>query len=184
MPDEYGFDHLREERRCIFPGCPAKGAVWEWPDEKRKQHFEQVHDGRAFSSAPTRRPANPEEGTETDMGKPKVTSLEACIATIRAAGKPLTADEIATSILEAKVVPTLKGKTPKATLSATVTARAKKGEIFKRVGTARPARFDLRKDADDIETPAELVNVLRDKVKEVTKRADAKPPAARVKATA
>lgn len=101
----------------------------------------------------------------------------ACIAALAAAQGPLTATEIATVVVDSGVVPTLKGKTPKATLSAQITSGAKKGEIFKRVGSKRPARFTLK---DGVEANDELVETLRAKVAELaasqkTEQPEAKP---------
>lgn len=180
MPDRYGFDDLGIRVVCIEEGCDVRGFRWEWPDAKRREHHLN-HGARAAS--PTRpRPQQSGNGTEDSMAgstKTKVSGREACIAAIRAAGKPLTANEIATAVIASGVVPTLKGKTPKATLSAQITSGAKKGEVFKRVGSTKPSRFDLKSDAP--ESPAELVEALKAAVKEATapkkdETPKAKPP--------
>ena len=36
MPDQYGFDHLGDDVRCI--DCPAGGPLGRWPENKRAQH--------------------------------------------------------------------------------------------------------------------------------------------------
>lgn len=82
----------------------------------------------------------------------RVTGREACIAVLRAVGtKPLTANEIATAVVDSKVVKGLgvTGSTPKATLGAPIFKGAKEGRIFKRVGSGSPAKFSLRADAPE-----------------------------------
>jgi hypothetical protein len=42
MPDKYNFDHYESFSptvRCVEIGCRAGGALWEWQEEKRKEHF-------------------------------------------------------------------------------------------------------------------------------------------------
>lgn len=110
------------------------------------------------------------------MSKNTPSGREACIAAIAAAGKPLTANEIATAVVESGLVPTLKGATPKATLSAQITSGAKKGETFRKVGTGRPQKFDLKSGVEPI---ADLVEKLRPKVQEVAERKAAPKQAAK-----
>lgn len=42
MPDKYGFDFWSDRGnvryQCIEPNCDAKGASWEWPENKRMEH--------------------------------------------------------------------------------------------------------------------------------------------------
>lgn len=92
---------------------------------------------------------------------------DACAAAIAAAGKPLTANEIASAVVEAGVCPGLKGKTPKATLAAHITGGAKRGVMFKRVGSGSPAKFGLR---SEVEPDPDLVQALAAKVTEVVAR--------------
>lgn len=92
----------------------------------------------------------------------KVSSLTAATAAIRAAGRPLTAAEISSLVVDANVVPRLSGKTPKATVSAQVTSNAKKGRIFKPVEDTKPQQFSV---LDDVaETPEELLAALQAQV--------------------
>jgi hypothetical protein len=36
MPDQYGFNHLGDEVRCI--DCPSGGPLGQWPEHKRARH--------------------------------------------------------------------------------------------------------------------------------------------------
>ena len=36
MPDQYGFNHLGDNVRCI--DCPTGGPIWRWPEHKRARH--------------------------------------------------------------------------------------------------------------------------------------------------
>lgn len=177
MPDRYGFDELGGTVACILEGCEARGPIWDWPERKRREHH-LSHGARAVSPPRARPPVNGErtEATEMAATKNKVSGREACIAAIRAAGKPLTAGEIANAVIASGVVPSLKGKTPKATLSAQITSGAKKGDTFKRVGSSKPAKFDLKADAP--ESPADLVEALKSKVADATTQKAPAPAAA------
>lgn len=185
MPDRYGFDELGGTVACILEGCEARGPIWDWPERARRAHH-LSHGARAVSPTRPRPPVNGErtEATEMAAAKNKISGRDACIAAIRAAGKPLTAGEISTAVVESGVVAGLKGKTPKATLSAQITSGAKKGQVFKRVGTTKPAKFDLKADAP--ESPADLVEALKAKVAEVisSKPAPAAAPKPAAKAPA
>lgn len=109
----------------------------------------------------------------------RVTGREACIAVLRAAGsKPLTANEIATAVVDSKVVKGLgvTGSTPKATLGAPIFKGAKEGRIFKRVGSGSPAKFSLRADAPESDNA--LVAKLKPYVEAVLNGAAPKKPTA------
>lgn len=176
MPDRYGFDELGDEVACIEQGCDARGPRWQWPEKKRREHRLSHGTGAGSPTRPNRPNRGDEGGTTMGAKEKKVSGRQACVAAIRAAGKPLTANEIATAVVESGVVEGLKGKTPKATLSAQVTSGAKKGQTFKRVGSSKPAKFDLAADAP--ETPTELVDALKAKVGEVLARGNGKPQTA------
>jgi hypothetical protein len=44
MPDKYGFNILGDQGiSCIEFGCEAKGTPYEWPEEKREEHYKMHH---------------------------------------------------------------------------------------------------------------------------------------------
>lgn len=163
MPDPQDFDHLGSEVRCIHPACNAGGPNHQWPTAKRQAHLEQSHGGASLSRRPgSSIPGGDNRNGGTTMTKTgtKISGRLACVAVLKAARKPLTANEIATKVVESGIVQGLKGKTPKATLSAQITAGAKKGEVFKKVGSGRPAKFSLAADAPDV--PEEILAKLNE----------------------
>lgn len=89
----------------------------------------------------------------------KVTGRMAAVAAIKAAGRALTAGEIAEAVIASGVVKGLKGATPKATISAMVTSGAKNGRVFRRVGDGRPAKFNVQRG---VEADEKLVGKLRE----------------------
>jgi hypothetical protein len=170
MPDKYGFDHLGDGVRCIEPGCVAGGRRGQWPDERREAH---------------RREAHPEEPTVIHQRREnrimsktsnRVSGRQACVAAIRAAGRPLSASETAAMVVDAGVVEGLKGKTPKATLSAQITSGAKNGATFRRVGETKPALFDVLDGVP--ESPGGLVEALKAHLAPADKPAGQKKPVA------
>src|SRR5437762_8952530 len=113
MPDIHGFNHLGNEVACI--DCDARGSKAKWPAEARAEH-QQTHGDRRPYSPPAAHPKPGEQNTETNQTmsttsttKPSVSGREAVIAAFRAAGKPLTANEVATVVVDSGVVKGLKG---------------------------------------------------------------------------
>ena len=140
MPDQYGFDHLSDEVRCI--DCPARGPLGRWPEHKRAQHA-HTH-GRTTSANDLRRqrpllaasPPTDNEEKEASMAtntKQDASAKQVAIDILRKAGEPLHAKEIAKRVLASGRCAGLKGKTPEATISAMLAVGSKRGGTFTRV---------------------------------------------------
>jgi len=144
MPDQYGFNHLGDEVRCI--DCPSGGPLWRWPEPKRARH------GRSHGHAPKavspdlRRqrsllaapPTTSNEEKEATMATTATgrgdSAKQVAIDVLRKAGQPLHASEIAKRVLASGRCAGLKGKTPEATISAMLAVGSKPGGPFTRVG--------------------------------------------------
>jgi len=144
MPDQYGFNHLGENVRCI--DCPTGGPIWRWPEHKRARH------GRTHGTEPKPDAANvrrmrillaapPTQSNEekeaitmankaTGKGEP---AKQVAIDVLRKAGEPLHAKEIAKRVLASGRCAGLKGKTPEATIGAMLAIGSKPGGPFARV---------------------------------------------------
>lgn len=137
MPDEYGFNHLGDDVRCI--DCPVGGALGRWSEHKRAQHA-QTH-GR-HTTLRRQRPllaASPptgyeeKEATMATTTKPGASAKRVAVDVLRKAGEPLRAKEIAKRVLASGRCAGLKGKTPEATISAMLAVGSKPGGPFTRV---------------------------------------------------
>jgi hypothetical protein len=138
MPDQYGFNHLGDDVRCI--DCTAGGALGRWPEHKRAQHA-HTH-GRHTTSLRRQRlllAASPPIGNEekeaimaTTLSK-GASAKEVAIDVLREAGEPLQVKEIAKRVLASGRCAGLKGKTPEATISAMLAVGSKPGGPFARV---------------------------------------------------
>ena len=53
MPDQYGFNHLGDNVRCI--DCPTGGPIGRWPEHKRAKHACSHGTGPRRSGADLRR---------------------------------------------------------------------------------------------------------------------------------
>jgi hypothetical protein len=145
MPDQYGFNHLGDNVRCI--DCPTGGPIGRWPEHKRAQHgrthgtepkpcLADVQRRRILLAAP---PTDNNEEKEaitmanktTGKGEP---AKQVAIDVLREAGEPLHAKEIAKRVLASGRCAGLKGKTPEATISAMLAVGSKPGGPFARVG--------------------------------------------------
>ena len=144
MPDQYGFNHLGDNVRCI--DCPSGGPIWRWPEHERARH------GRTHGTEPkpgatdlrrmrillTAPPTESDEEKEaitmankaTGKGEP---AKQVAIDVLRKAGEPLHAKEIAKRVLASGRCAGLKGKTPEATISAMLAVGSKPGGPFARV---------------------------------------------------
>jgi hypothetical protein len=148
MPDQYGFNHLGDEVRCI--DCPAGGALGRWPEHKRSQHA-HTH-GRTTSATDLRRqrpllaasPPNGNEEKEAPMPttKQRASAKQVAVDVLRKAGEPLHAKEIAKRVLASGRCAGLKGKTPDATITAMLAVGSKPGGPFTRVGKGTYALAD------------------------------------------
>src|SRR5581483_3447344 len=143
MPDQYGFNHLGDEVRCI--DCPTGGPLGQWPEHKRARH------GRGHGNAPKavspdlRRqqsllaapPTTSNEEKEANMATTATgtgdSAKQVAIDVLRNAGQPLHASEIAKRVLASGRCAGLKGKTPEATISAMLAVGSKPGGPFSRV---------------------------------------------------
>jgi hypothetical protein len=141
MPDQYGFNHLGDEVRCI--DCPSGGPLWQWPEHKRARH------GRSHGHTPkavgpdlrrqrpllTAPPTTSNEEKEAIMATAKKgeSAKRVAIDVLRTAGQPLQASEIAKRVLATGRCAGLKGKTPEATISAMLAVGSKPGGPFARV---------------------------------------------------
>jgi hypothetical protein len=144
MPDQYGFNHLGDNVRCI--DCPTGGPIGHWPEHKRATHACGHGTGPRQSGADLRRmrillavpPTDSNEEKEaitmankaTDKGEP---AKQVTIDVLRKAGEPLHAKEIAKRVLASGRCDGLKGKTPEATISAMLAVGSKPGGPFARV---------------------------------------------------
>jgi HB1, ASXL, restriction endonuclease HTH domain len=140
MPDQYGFNHLGDDVRCI--DCPTGGPLGRWPEHKRAQHA--LTHGRiasdprrprpllATSSAPSHEEKEDTMATTTATTK-HASAKEVAIDVLRAAGQPLRASEIAKQVLASGRCAGLKGKTPEATIGAMLAVGSKPGGPFSRV---------------------------------------------------
>src|SRR5579884_4327038 len=141
MPDQYGFNHLGDEVRCI--DCPNGGPLWKWPEHKRARHGRShghiattvspdLQRQRALLTAP---PITSNEEKEATMATAKKdeSAKQVAIDVLRTAGQPLQAREIAKRVISSGRCAGLKGKTPEATISAMLAVGSKPGGPFTRV---------------------------------------------------
>jgi|SRR5581483_2165561 len=149
MPDQYGFNHLGDNVRCI--DCLAGGALGRWPEHKRAQHA-HTH-GRTTNTTDLRRqrsllavsPLTSNEEKEATMAtttKQDASAKQVAIDVLRKAGEPLHAREIAKRVLTSGRCAGLKGKTPEATISAMLAVGSKPGGPFTRVDKGTYALAD------------------------------------------
>jgi HB1, ASXL, restriction endonuclease HTH domain len=144
MPDEYGFNYLGDNVRCI--DCPTGGPIWRWPEHKRARHGRthgtepkpgaaDVRRMRILLAAPPTQSNEEKEAITmankaTGKGEP---AKQVAIDVLRKAGEPLHAKEIAKRVLASGRCAGLKGKTPEATISAMLAVGSKPGGPFARV---------------------------------------------------
>jgi hypothetical protein len=144
MPDQYGFNHLGDNVRCI--DCPTGGPIWRWPEHKRARHGRthgtdpkpcaaDVRRQRILLAAPPTQSNEEKEAitmatTATSKGEP---AKQVAIDVLRKAVEPLHAKEIAKRVLASGRCAGLKGKTPEATISAMLAVGSKPGGPFARV---------------------------------------------------
>lgn len=144
MPDQYGFNHLGDNVRCI--DCPTGGPIWRWPEHKRARHghthgtepkpraADAQRERILLAVPPTQRNEEKEAITmankATGKGEP---AKQVAIDVLRKAGEPLHAKEIAKRVLASGRCAGLKGKTPEATISAMLAVGSKPGGPFARV---------------------------------------------------
>jgi hypothetical protein len=144
MPDQYGFNHLGDNVRCI--DCPTGGAIGHWPEDKRAKHACSHGTGPRRSGADLRRvrillaapPTDSNEEKEAITMANKATAKgepakQVAIDVLRKAGEPLHAKEIAKRVLASGRCAGLKGKTPEATIGAMLAIGSKPGGTFARV---------------------------------------------------
>lgn len=80
----------------------------------------------------------------------KLSGRDAVVAAFRAAGKALTPNEAAAIVIASGVEIEAKGKTPMDyRLYAPIYREAKRGKLYRRVGTTTPSKFELRADAPE-----------------------------------
>ena len=140
MPDQYGFNHLGDDVRCI--DCPAGGPLGRWPEHKLAQH---AHTHGRTTSAPDLRRQRPllaaspptgneeKEDTMATTTKQGASAKQVAIDVLRKAAEPLHAKEIAKRVLASGRCAGLKGKTPEATISAMLAVGSKPGGQFTRI---------------------------------------------------
>jgi hypothetical protein len=164
MPDQYGFNQLGDEVRCI--DCPSGGPLWQWPEHKRARHGRtHGHAPKAVSTDLRRQrslltvpPTTSNEEKEATMAtaKKSESAKQVAMDVLRTAGEPLQASEIAKRVLASGRCAGLKGKTPEATISAMLAVGSKPGGPFSRVdkGTYTLAdNTDTSKTAEAKPTP-------------------------------
>jgi|SRR5581483_218991 len=141
MPDQYGFNHLGDEVRCI--DCPSGGPLWQWSEHKRARHGRSHgHTPKAVSPdlrrqrslliAPTTTSNEEKEATMATARKGE-SAKQVAIDILRKAAEPLHANEVAKRVLASGRCAGLKGKTPEATISAMLAVGSKPGGPFTRV---------------------------------------------------
>jgi hypothetical protein len=160
MPDQYGFNHLGDNVRCI--DCPIGGPIGHWPEHKRAEHACSHGTGsrqkpaadlrrqRILLAAPPTQSNEEKEAitmanTATSKGEP---AKQVAIDVLRKAGEPLHAKEIAKRVLASGRCVGLKGKTPEATISAMLAVGSKPGGPFTRVDKA-PTRHRHHKCGEE-----------------------------------
>jgi hypothetical protein len=144
MPDRHGFNHLRDNVRCI--DCPTGGPLGHWPEHKRARHARAHGRSAASGGSDLRRqrsllaapPTTSNEEKEdtmptTSASKKDASAKQVAIDVLRHAREPLRASEIAKRVLASGRCAGLKGKTPEATISAMLAVGSKPGGPFKRV---------------------------------------------------
>jgi hypothetical protein len=150
MPDQYGFNHLGDEVRCI--DCPSGGPLGQWPEHKRARHG-RSHGHIAKTANPDLRrqrsllaasPTTSYEEKEATMATAKKgeSAKQVAIDVLRTAGQPLQASEIAKRVLASGRCAGLKGKTPEATISAMLAVGSKPGGPFTRIDKGTYALAD------------------------------------------
>ena len=162
MPDQYGFNHLGDDVRCI--DCPSGGPLWQWPEHKRARHGRSHGHAPKTVSADLRRqrslltapPTTSNEEKEATMaitatGKGD-SAKQVAIDVLRKAGQPLHASEIAKRVLASGRCAGLKGKTPEATISAMLAVGSKPSGPFSRVDKGT---YTLADNANIPSKPAE-----------------------------
>jgi hypothetical protein len=143
MPDRHGFNLLGETVRCI--DCPAGGALWHWPERKRRRHARRhravarrggrdVRRQRFLLAAPPTHTSEEKEASTmakqtTTKGEP---AKQVAIDLLRQAGEPMHAKEIAKRVIESGRT-RLGGKTPEQTITAMLAVGSKPGGPFTRV---------------------------------------------------
>jgi hypothetical protein len=156
MPDQYGFNHLGDDVRCI--DCPAGGPLGRWPEHMRAQHS-HAH-GRNTRAADLRRqrpllaasPPTGNEEKEDTMATTKeqgASAKQVAIEVLRKAAGPLHAKEIAKRVLASGRCAGLKGKTPEATISAMLAVGSKPGGPFTRVDKGTYTLADIASTANN-----------------------------------
>lgn len=68
------------------------------------------------------------KGRKSNGNGRKTSGLDAAIQVLNEADRPMKAREVASIVVERKLAPGLKGKTPEATITAQLYSAAKKGE--------------------------------------------------------
>jgi HB1, ASXL, restriction endonuclease HTH domain len=143
MPDQYGFNHLGDEVRCI--DCPSGGPLWQWPEHTRARHGRShghtpktvspdLRRQRSLLAAPPTTSNEEKEATMTTTATSQGDSAkQVAIDVLREAGQPLQASEIAKRVISSGRCAGLKGKTPEATISAMLAVGSKPGGPFARV---------------------------------------------------
>jgi hypothetical protein len=165
MPDQYGFNHLGDNVRCI--DCPTGGPIGHWPEHKRAKHACSHGTDPRRSGADLRRmrillAARPTQSNEekeaitmankaTGKGEP---AKQVAIDVLRKAGEPLRAKEIAKRVLASGRCAGLKGKTPEATISAMLAVGSKPGGPFARVDKGTYTVTDTDTDTHTAPTTA------------------------------
>src|SRR5215218_7498537 len=122
MPDRHGFNLLGETVRCI--DCEAGGALWRWPERKRRRHASR-HRPLVRRAADRRRQrvllAAPPTGTHEEkeaitMAKQTTTKGEpakqVAIDVLRQAGEPLHAKEITSPCSRPAAAPASRARRP------------------------------------------------------------------------
>jgi hypothetical protein len=146
MPDQYGFNHLGDEVRCI--DCPSGGPLWQWPEHKRARHGRShghapkavstdLRRQRSLLAAPPTR-SNEEKEATMATAKRGGSAKQVAIDVLRKADQLLRASEIAKRLLASGRCAGLKGKTPEATISAMRRLQARRPVRSRRQGHLHP----------------------------------------------
>jgi hypothetical protein len=162
MPDQYGFNHLGDDVRCI--DCASGGPLWQWPEHKRARHGRShghapkavstdLRRQRSLLTAPTTMSNEEKEATMATTATGKGDSAkQVAIDVLRQVGEPQHASEIAKRVLASGRCAGLKGKTPEATISAMLAVGSKPGGPFSRV---HKGTYTLADSARTAAKPAE-----------------------------
>lgn len=132
-------DETAQERASMTPPAGLTGKALRTYIETGEHISQQVETGR--EQRKEQRKAS--RSTAASTGPREGSSLWACLEVLKAARRPLTANEVYAKIVERKLAPGLKGKTPEQTVAAQLNVAVKRGQHG--ITRPEPGKFQLQK---------------------------------------